>query len=481
MMASSPSGTASTSNKLEPALELVKQLLPDELRHLLRLPCIQTSYQVRPVLFMKRKGKVLQGLGPSLKPLALSSTQVTGSEAEMEADREEEIDTAAGGIPIRGRPRKRQRVLEEESPEREEEVTIEGGEAGNINDATVNDGESVDEGYLVQDSAEEDEAEDQAGEAERRNLLPAVEMAVSQTQPSIPSSMGPVEAIHAALRKDVAALLQVKDVERRVRNLLRHMEMFGSKEAVQQLFEVFRGSHDVGPNADSQSDASRQSGQERALVVLPNKVPVVVRLLQGKQQVAVGQAASAYLQLAELEAGQFRTAVMRRMQSIIIARHVEQESQVLLEQGMARRLGPGETHMARAISRLFSAIHPSLIVDSDPAEYLRQKKALERRLAMGRHWNRLVGVFGTGVLLMVPGDFPESWWSQGLSAELGEIFLRHLPIVQTYLGVMCEQAQQLNLSLFTSVGMSREVDSPEQLMQILLRDTGESSATLGSS
>ena len=100
---------------------------------------------------------------------------------------------------------------------------------------------------------------------------------------------------------------------------------------------------------------------------------------------------------------------------------------------------------------------------------------------MGRHWNRLVGVFGTGVLLMVPGDFPESWWSQGLSAELGEIFTRHLPIVRTYLGVMCEQAQQLNLSLFTSVGMSREVDSPEQLMQILLRDTGESTATLGPS
>ena len=475
-MASSPLGTASTSNKLEPALELVQQLLPDELRHLLRLPCIQTRYQVRPVLFMKKKGKVLQGLGPSLKPLALSSTQISGSEAEMEAEGGEEIDTAAGVIPIRGRARKRARVLEEESPGREE-----GGANEEGGDSEANDGKSVDQGYLVEDSTNEDEEEDQAGELERRNLLPAVEMAASQKQASIPSSIRPAEAIHAALLKDVAALPRLQDVEGRVRDLLRHMEMFGSKEAVQQLFEVFRGQQDVQPNANSPRDAPRQSGQEQALIVLPNKVPVVVRLLQGKQQVAVGQAASAYLQLAELEAGQFRTAVMRRMQSIIIARHVEQESQVLLEQGMARRLGPGETHMARAISQLFSAIHHSLIAGSDPAEYLRQKKALERRLAMGRHWNRLVGVFGTGVLLMVPGDFPESWWSQGLSAELGEIFMRHLPIVRTYLGVMCEQAQQLNLSLFTSVGMSREVDSPEQLMQILLRDTGESTATLGPS
>ena len=465
-MASSPLGTASTSNKLEPALELVQQLLPDELRHLLRLPCIQTSYQVRPVLFMKKKGKILQGLGPSLKPLALSSTQVTGSEAEMDADGGEEIDTGAGGTHLRGRARKRARVLVEESPEREEEDINAGGGDGNVND-----GESVDGGYLVQDSADEDEEGVEADEPERLTLLPSVEMAVSQRPLLIPSSIGPANSLHAALLKDVAALSPLKDGEGRVRNLLRHMEMFGSNEAVEQLFEVFSGQQKARPDAETSRAVPRQEEPGQGLIVLHNKLPVVVRLLQGEQQVEVEQAASAYLQLTELEAGQFRTAVMRRMQSIVIARHVEQESQVVVEQGMDQRLRPGETYMARAISRLFSAIHPSLNADSNTAEYLRQKKTLERRLSIGRGWNRLVAVFGTGVLLMVPANFPESWWSQGLSAELGAIFVRHLPFIRTSLGEMCKQAQLLNTTLFTSGRMSREANSPEELMKILCSRT----------
>ena len=127
--------------------------------------------------------------------------------------------------------------------------------------------------------------------------------------------------------------------------------------------------------------------------------------------------------------------------------------------------------MARAISRLFSAIHPSLNADSNTAEYLRQKKTLERRLSIGRGWNRLVAVFGTGVLLMVPANFPESWWSQGLSAELGAIFVRHLPFIRTSLREMCKQAQLLNTTLFTSGRMSREANSPEELMKILCSQT----------
>ena len=96
------------------------------------------------MLFMKKKRKILQGLGPSLKPLALSSTHVTGSEAEMDAEGGEEIDTGAGGTHLRGRARKRARVLVEECPEREEEDMNAGGGDGNVND-----GKLVDGGYLV--------------------------------------------------------------------------------------------------------------------------------------------------------------------------------------------------------------------------------------------------------------------------------------------------------------------------------------------
>lgn len=110
VMASSLSSSVPASNVLRPALALVRELTPDESRHLLREPCIQTSYQVRPILYVKKKGKILCGLGPCLKPLDLSSTQVSGSEEEEEVNRQEEITSAGNSMALRGRAQKRARV-----------------------------------------------------------------------------------------------------------------------------------------------------------------------------------------------------------------------------------------------------------------------------------------------------------------------------------------------------------------------------------
>lgn len=109
----------------------------------------------------------------------------------------------------------------------------------------------------------ESESDSEAGNKEPDNVVLTLESAVTQTQPQTSTTTLPALAVESALRKDVDAIPKLQDVNGRVENLLRHMQMFGSPEAVQQLFEVFCGQHETRPKAGSQRNAQGQPGGGR--------------------------------------------------------------------------------------------------------------------------------------------------------------------------------------------------------------------------
>ena len=181
---------------------------------------------------------------------------------------------------------------------------------------------------------------------------------------------------------------------------------------------------------------------------------LVRQLVRGSKGIGTARAVTIYRALDRLETGRFQEAVMHRVSSVVLAQHVADQAHWPRIRGLRQTLPRfGQTHMAHALANLFARIYPRLTPDTDPVEYGRQKRNFDRRFAVGRQWEQLEGSFGVGILILVPAEFPESWWHQGVGASLREVFVKHLRAARPQLPGMRRRAQAHYDHLTIRVGL----------------------------
>lgn len=74
-------------------------------------------------------------------------------------------------------------------------------------------------------------------------------------------------------------------------------------------------------------------------------------------------------------------------------------------------------------------------------------------------------------MILVPAEFPESWWHRGVDSKVGEVFVKHLCIVQPRLAGMCARAQLYYDHLTSSTGTLVSSSSFETFRRDLLHGT----------
>lgn len=470
----SPSPSPATSDDattLEQAYQMIVRLSDDNLKSLLRSPRISGLYQVHPVIHRRdRKGKMTRVTGPALTPKDLGSTQVSSSQAQ-EAPGEEDnpvedhavTETVSASAPdsadvVAVRKRARPVTVEDESTE--EAVVLVPDEDEIVPPAPQRRRLLPDRPLAppeISDSVDEPEDTPASSQLLLEASVPSASAVTGREKP-VPKPSGSARPAKSsrnasqsrveALVSDLEALPKVRDPAGRAKDLLAHAELFGSKDAVQQLFDVLRTAG--SPQAFSDADAGTPEGSRgpnvdataQALVRYRPPPVGLGQLVRHQAPVGLEQAAAVYRNLEALDVGRFRSAVMRRVCCVVLARHVAEEADHPRVHDLDRTPPrPGQTKQALAQANLFAQIHPDLSPEKDKGEYARQRKNFERQLAVGRRWLQLVESFGVGILILVPAEFPESWWYRGVGATLGELFGKHLRLIQPQLAPMCERAQ----------------------------------------
>lgn len=313
--------TSTDHSPLAKALEAVESLNPSDLKILLRAPRIWGLFQVHPVVYRRnRRGKMTRMIGPALPPRSLIGTQITSS------DREENEETAmrpnGGGSPhdplstpvapndaLRGK-RAHEALVPESSPDREllssteENATLPVRQRRRL----------VRGRHPLQDVSPEEEPP-LSGQPCSQLSVPAA-AAGSQLPSSDPGL--------SDLMADLECLPRPRGLHGKARDMLQHADLFGSDEAVQQLYDVL--SNPTAPPAPL-PEAGLPIADATACAVAPYRPPPIGLglLLRRSGPVGSHRAAAVYQDLEALELGRFHAAVLRRASGVVLARHIAEE------------------------------------------------------------------------------------------------------------------------------------------------------------
>ena len=407
------------TGKAQEVIRAMASLEAEEMEQVLTCAGLRNLYQVRKITSIRRNGKMVQVLGPVLGQERERGICTAPRLATTAVEEEEQGRAADEGV-------------EEGVPQAEELTVPEEGPSGQDDAQPVQD--SVRETVMALERLDDIPMVPSTGSERRQEATHHWKEMAAPTMGAMNLLRVNHPSIYRTLREQLSAFQgRGETLGNRICTLA---ETLAGEQSLYEVSEDLRRTleyHSLSRRGAGagESEPSTQlgdlegqwpgSGQGQELMgpgvnATPRSLgQQLIQLLQS-QEIAV-----LYGQIEALDASRYAQALKLRVHLANLAQLFDQEVSRTRPVSGGRPDPWHKSGISNAKDKLFSLVMPG--ADRREANWATEAGRFERRLERGRRWLSLCRAFGWGVLVMVPGGFPESRWHREVGSEaLEEIF-----------------------------------------------------------
>ena len=434
---------------------------------------VQTHYQIRPIVRLRRNGKVEQAVGPPLRrpstaPFSYDQDTLEGPHPRPRIQSDKRIVESGsedeGGVETTGAASGREDSVEPEldrSQSTPREVSRQIAHDEEIDQVPELPSTAVQESLALPHEWDETAASKLPALDLLRRHHPLNHRALRQALRGYGNRATALGNQICTLGEALAGPHSVREVVMDLRGTLQDREEERGRIVCTPASSVVPVGASGTPSVEDTQGSSPVTVSGRELMVIPSTPTTATATAQHLAALLHGHTApDLYRQIQALDASRYAHALMLRVHLANLARLFEEMRDG--QPSSSTKAGPWhKSQVSAAKDTLFTQV----VVGADRRDraWVTEARRFERRLNQGRRWWAFAQRFGWGALIMVPGGFPESRWEREMGSDaLVEIFFGYLEKRYPQ-WVHADRAMQLLVGLLSR---RAPVNVPEELGQL---------------